>query len=210
MANRRLKLLGHPVLEEYDRSLYFDACYGLRRNPLPFMDLALSQAPIAIPQHPIRSCVYQELEACASMGKIQPTEAADWHKHLLAHGVPRDLGLTQNGIIALDRRDAAGTDLLASVYAALQRGPERDQLHLQALAWAQESQINVVPRAWLVASGLFLRFPHVHETEGRERAFLRLLADTYHTPLGAFLEATQSAYRLASNALRIGKGNGDR
>jgi Protein of unknown function (DUF616) len=66
---RFLKIVGHPALAGYDRSLWVDNAVELRKPPELFVGDWLADAHVAAPQHTLYATVAAEAEAAIDLGK---------------------------------------------------------------------------------------------------------------------------------------------
>jgi len=164
LANRALKLFGHEALSGYEAVLYVDGNIAVTGDPVEFVDAVLADHGLALSEHPRRSCVYDELAQCRKQNFITAEEFEDHLQHLRALGVPRNLGLTENSIVARRVGDRAVQDALAEVGKAVQRGPRRDQLHMQPILWSRRVGYRRVQRQELRT--MFRQFPHRLRRDG--------------------------------------------
>ncbi|MCF6376990.1 DUF616 domain-containing protein [Nocardioides KLBMP 9356] len=125
---RALKILGHPVLEEYDETLWVDNTVALTRPPDGLFDEWLGEADVAAPLHSFRSSVLGEAEAVLDAGLDDFARVYEQLAHYLAFDA--DV-LEENphwtGMLARRRTtvtDAAMTDWWEQVL----RYSRRDQL----------------------------------------------------------------------------------
>ena len=68
-SERYLKIVGHPALAGYDRSLWVDPAVELREPPESFVDAWLEEADVAAPLHTFYRSVLAELQASIDRGK---------------------------------------------------------------------------------------------------------------------------------------------
>jgi len=67
-SSRALKILGHPVLHEYDETLWLDNTVALKAPPDQLFDDWLARADVAAPLHSFRRSVLAEAEAVIDGG----------------------------------------------------------------------------------------------------------------------------------------------
>lgn len=164
LANRALKLFGHEALSGYEAVIYVDGNIAVIGDPTEFVDTFLGDCGLALPAHPQRSCVYDELAQCRKQYVIMAREFETHLRHLHALGVPRHLGLTENNIVARRVGDSEVHDALTEVGNAVQQGPRRDQLHMQAILWSRHVRYRRVQRQEL--RPIFRKFPHRLRRDG--------------------------------------------
>ena len=68
-SERYLKIVGHPALAGYDRSLWVDNAVELLALPESFVDGWLEDADVAAPVHTLYRTVLEEAEASIDLGK---------------------------------------------------------------------------------------------------------------------------------------------
>lgn len=68
-SERHLKILGHPALSSYDRSLWVDPALELAVRPETFVGTWLAEAHVAAPVHTFYPSVLAEAQASIELGK---------------------------------------------------------------------------------------------------------------------------------------------
>ena len=130
---RHLKIVGHPVLETYDETLWLDNTVELLVPPEEIFDDWLADADLALPLHSFRASVVDEAEAVLELRarRLRPRLRAD--ERLLPHLTRRP-----GGEPPLDR-DAGPPRRVPVVREAMQdwwehllRFSHRDQLSFMA------------------------------------------------------------------------------
>lgn len=125
---RALKILGHPVLEDYDETLWIDNTVALTRPPDALFDEWLADAEVAAPLHSFRSSVLAEAEAVLDAGLDDCARVYEQLSHYLASdGDVLEENPHWTGMLArrrTDRSDAAMTAWWEQVL----RYSRRDQL----------------------------------------------------------------------------------
>ena len=66
-SQRAVKILGHPDLDEFDRSLYIDNSVVLRRPPSEILDAWLADGDLAMPLHSYGGRLIDEFEAVVAL-----------------------------------------------------------------------------------------------------------------------------------------------
>ena len=83
---RALKIIGHPLLEDFDETLWVDNTVALRRPPDELFDQWLGDADVAAPLHSYRSSVLAEAEAVIDAGLDDFSRVYEQLTHYLATG----------------------------------------------------------------------------------------------------------------------------
>lgn len=162
--NRRYKFFPHKFLSNYEASLYVDANIGLSGNISDiFNKYEGRRDKIFCPKHPIRDCVYDEIESCIADGKISPAEGHALQVEMLNNDFPKRAGLFENNII-LRWHDFDDLDCLMNAWwDSYKNGPKRDQLSLVYLAWKQGVTIGELLESSRNKSPYFRYYLHKRE-----------------------------------------------
>jgi hypothetical protein len=83
---RALKIIGHPVLDKYDETLWVDNTVALTRPPDDLFDDWLSDADVAAPLHSYRTSVLAEAEAVIDAGLDDYARVYEQIAHQLMEG----------------------------------------------------------------------------------------------------------------------------
>jgi hypothetical protein len=80
-SSRRLKILGHPTLAEFDEVLWVDNRVRLRTDPHEVLDAWLDGTDLAMPRHSFRDDLLDEFRAVLDLGYDDPTRVYEqlWH-----------------------------------------------------------------------------------------------------------------------------------
>lgn len=135
LMNRKLKMLPHLYLTEYDSSIYIDTNIKLTRDVPSIFDKYLTNYGICIPSHFERACTYDEVDECIALGKISDIEGKNWKMFLEQERFPKKYGLGENNIIVRKHNDPCIIDLMEKWWEIFQNGLKRDQLSLMYLLW---------------------------------------------------------------------------
>lgn len=144
-ANREIKFLPHKFIpEEYSYSIYIDSNIKIINDPYDLAIASLENGKICIPEHFERNCIYEELDECLSLGKINNDEFEILNETLKKDGYPRAYGLGENNIIIREHHDPEVIFLMQKWWDFFLNGPKRDQLSLLYLAWKFNIQIEII------------------------------------------------------------------
>ena len=133
-ANRYYKLLYYLHLAKYTQSLYIDANIQLLQDPKQLAKRYLSQYDIAIPQHFLRDCSYQETAVVIRSGRIALWPSIRQTRQYIKDGYPEHFGLTENNVIFRNHNDSVKI-LMQQWWSQLQQTVLRDQLSLGYVCW---------------------------------------------------------------------------
>jgi hypothetical protein len=137
------------VLPKHDWSIYIDANIRILKNPAEIIDQLVSDGlEMAIFQHPLRSNVWQEADACKRLGKIPLEDHATLDKQLLRYGsegLPPESGLTENNVIIRSGQSSHLTSVMTLWWEEFSRGVKRDQISLPYVLWKTRTSIYRIP-----------------------------------------------------------------
>jgi len=129
-SQRLIKILGHPVLRQYEEWLYIDNTVRLLKIPSLILDDYLADSDLAIPSHSFRKSIRAEFEIVKVLRLDSPTRL----KEQLAHYEAQHLSSLEvqplwDGIIA--RRPNQDVEKWAEIWAShVLRYSRRDQLSI--------------------------------------------------------------------------------
>lgn len=154
MDNRRVKLLPHLFLKDYDISIYIDGNFIVRRNPIPLVERVLADFPMAAFDHnqtkdDKRNCVYEEAEALYKMEKEgNPRESSVRIKQQIdkyrSEGYPANNGLIKGGILIRKHHEPTVIKVMEGWWEELQKESHRDQLSFNYVAWKHQFSHQVI------------------------------------------------------------------
>ncbi len=132
---RMIKILPERYLSEYDVTIWIDANMTLRESLNDFYDAYKTNKPISFKKHPIRNCIYDELNACMRLNKDSSTIITDIKNRYKEEGMPENYGLYETGIIIRDNRDIRTSELMNMWAKEVRDNSHRDQLSLTYCIW---------------------------------------------------------------------------
>lgn len=135
--NRYIKLHPFEFFENYDYALYIDGNIKIISHPLFFsLDEVNEKIGIAMHNHHARSCVYKEAAVCKLLkrGNIKKIQLqVDRYKK---EGFPKDWGLFEANVIAVDLKDHNANMLMNEWWRELNKsGSGRDQIAFPYVLW---------------------------------------------------------------------------
>lgn len=142
---RALKILGHPLLDDYDETLWVDNTVALRVAPDDLFDEWLADADVAAPLHSYRTSVLAEAEAVLDAGLDDFSRVYEQLTHYLSEGGAL---LQENphwtGMLARRRTDATAAAMTAWWEDVL-RYSRRDQLSFVPAMRRQSVRLASLP-----------------------------------------------------------------
>ncbi len=141
-SQRYFKILGHPILADYDELLYIDNSVELRVDPVLFLREWLEGQDAAFVKHSVQARVIDEFDAVLEIGLDEPSRV---HEQLLQYSLLRPETLDEqpswNAIFAY-RPTAIVRREMMSWYGHVLRYSRRDQLSWNATIGASDLRIN--------------------------------------------------------------------
>ena len=134
---RYIKINPHLFLQEYDLSIWIDG------NVFQYDDIDTflsniqidDNIPILFKTHPIRNCIYQELDVCAKRGKETKENTDILQQFYKNEKFPEHYGLFETNIIVRKHNNPKCIKLMEKWTIELLKGSHRDQLSLTYCIW---------------------------------------------------------------------------
>jgi hypothetical protein len=153
------KILPHIIFPDAEYTLWIDGSIEFLM-PFPVVDLLdyLAGSDMAIFEHPIRTCIYQEACECLRRRLDDPQIIFRQMFRYTREGYPSNQGLAEASVI-LRRNTKAMKQFNEQWWDEIDRGSKRDQLSFNYIAWRSRCKITFFPDD-LVRGSLFRRLPH--------------------------------------------------
>lgn len=140
---RYVKLNPHKFFSEYTMSVWVDGNIAIKGDLNEFIDLILTgDTSVYVPQHPTRSCIYEESKAVLGMRKDVKEIVNPQMERYKAEGFPKDYGLLQSNILLRIHNDNNCVRLMEAWFNELKDNSHRDQLSFNYVLWKNDD-INV-------------------------------------------------------------------
>jgi len=134
---RKLKILPHIYLKEYDLSVYIDANIDVVGSITDFVDKECSKEKgyLFIGKHPDRDCIYDEAKAVLKYKKDKEEIVNSQIDGYRKEGFPEHYGLTQTCIVIRYHNNKNCVRLMNAWWKELEAKSHRDQLSLHYCIW---------------------------------------------------------------------------
>ncbi len=131
------KIKPHLILNDYEECLYVDANVDIiSRDLFDLVDrCADSTKKIALPLHPKRDCVYDELTACIAQSKDDQGIMKEQIEMILETGYPERCGLFATNIIYRRHKDELIVKTMNEWWEIVKGYSKRDQLSFPFVLW---------------------------------------------------------------------------
>lgn len=147
LSNRRIKILAHEYLEEYDFSVYIDGNIQILERIKPLVEDYLSTADFALYKHPKRTSVFEEAEVCIEKNKAKEGPVREQLEHYRDAGFPDDRNLSANRILFRRHQKPDIKELMWSWWREVSERVSRDQLSLMFVLWEHDVDYNLIPHS---------------------------------------------------------------
>lgn len=147
LSNRRIKILAHEYLEEYDISVYIDGNIQILERVEPLVEDYLSATDFALYKHPKRTSVFEEAEACIEKNKAKESPVREQLEHYRDAEFPDDQGLSTNRILLRRHQKPEIKELMWSWWREVSERVSRDQLSLMFVLWKHDLEYNLIPHS---------------------------------------------------------------
>jgi hypothetical protein len=144
-SERYLKIVGHPALAAYDRSLWVDNAVELRALPESFVDDWLDEADVAAPVHTLYRTVLEEAEASVDLARDDHLRVFEQLAHYVgASSTAVDTNPHWTALLAR-RRTPRVEAVMTTWWEHVLRFSRRDQLSFGVVMAASSLRLQSVP-----------------------------------------------------------------
>lgn len=146
---RKIKILAHEYLSEYDLSVYIDGNVRIIGDLDQFIEKNCpeSKGYVFIGEHPERDCIYDEAKACIKLRKGDPKTIVNQVVAYYKEGFPKHYGLTQSCIVIRYHNNEDCKRLMESWWQEVKDKSHRDQLSLSYCEWKDgKAKITVLDK----------------------------------------------------------------
>jgi hypothetical protein len=143
---RRLKILAHEYVADYDVSIYHDARICLKA-PLAVLlaeFLPEQHCGFGCVKHPDRDCIYEEAEIIASTQMDAPEKVHRQMARYRDEGYPAHNGLIAGGFLVRRHNDPRVVTAMKAWWQEVEDGSYRDQLSFNYIAWKLNFVFNAL------------------------------------------------------------------
>lgn len=169
LKNRKVKLLPHQYLDEYDYSIYIDGNVQIMGDITELLDRYLVDHDFACPRHHEHICVYKEAESLIEQGKADASEIQRQVDRYREEGFPANYGLSEHNLLLRHHSDPDVKELMEAWWDEFRAGVSRDQLSLPYLAWKHDYEYELIDENPRLPSKYFRL--HSHDPPGFRNRF---------------------------------------
>lgn len=157
---RKVKILAHQFLPDYDYSIWMDANFHILDNPIKLIDQYLCKCHLATYKHSGgRTCIYSEADACIRLGKDDPEVIKKQMETYRSDGYPEYNGLVETGVLLRRHNNPEIISLMELWWDQIQQHSRRDQLSFNYVMWKKNYEYEVI-EDYIRDNFCFLWAPH--------------------------------------------------
>ena len=142
---RRVKVLSHLFLPDYQASVWIDGNVILKRLSAEYVLRILSAGEIAVCRHQFRNCIYDEAVQILKTGKDAPAPVMKQIRYYESITYPKQFGLHATMFMVRDHRSAMVKKHNARWWEVLSDHSKRDQLSFDFVRWELGTPVLSLP-----------------------------------------------------------------
>jgi hypothetical protein len=141
---KKVKVLPHIYLSEYDLSLWVDANFLITHDLNELFNTYLSKGLIACFRHPYRNCIYEEAKACIDIKRDKKSIIEKQMSKYQSLKYPEKNGLISSGAILRQHNDPKIIKLSEDWWKEIVQFSIRDQLSFNYAAWKNNIDYTIL------------------------------------------------------------------
>jgi len=142
---RYYKVMAHKVLREADISIWVDANVRLLVSPAEVVSRWASRRDLVVFKHPVRGCLFDEVEACVRLGKGNKARILAQAKTYKKAKMPRRWGLASTRCL-VRKHTSRIAKLNEAWWKEICKYSLRDQISLPFVCWRDGVQWEMIPK----------------------------------------------------------------
>lgn len=142
---RRIKVLSHLFLVDYDIAVWIDGNFSLGKVSVELVQDIASRAPVALCKHQFRNCIYDEAIEILKRGIDASTPVLKQIQYYQARHFPAQFGLHATGFLLRNHQDSQTIKMNMRWWELLSTNSKRDQLSFDYVRWETNTPIMALP-----------------------------------------------------------------
>lgn len=134
---RYVKTHPHIFFKDYEYSIWVDSNFKVVGDLSKYIKYIGKAVPFASNWHPVRNCIYREVEACILRKKDDTNLLRQQVEYYRTQGFPQEFGLIETNMIIRKHADKKCIALMEAWWNEMVRWSKRDQLSLPYVIWKQ-------------------------------------------------------------------------
>ncbi|MBE5879949.1 MAG: DUF616 domain-containing protein [Lachnospiraceae bacterium] len=139
---RKIKILGHEILESYDYSIWVDGKLQIQDDLGEYISDNEAGNAILCFNHPTHDCVYQEVELCESLQKDSSEIMQEQINRYRDEGYPQGNGMIDSACLVRDLHDKQLQETMRIWWNEVLHGSRRDQLSFNYSCWKNNQRYD--------------------------------------------------------------------
>ncbi len=141
--NRYLKMHPQELFDEYRYSIYVDGNIQIVTDLTEYIN-KLGTVGIGTHLHPVRDCVYEEMQEVVRQGKEREENIRRHAKYMKETGMPRHYGLLECNVIAREHHNPTCIKFMEEWWQEFEEYSKRDQISLPHVLYKNGIQVQEV------------------------------------------------------------------
>lgn len=142
---RRIKVLSHLFLTDYDVSVWIDGNFTVEKLTYELITDIVSRAPVALCKHQFRNCVFDEAIEILKRGIDAASPVLKQLQYIQARQFPAQFGLHATSFLVRDHTSPETTKMNMRWWEILSTHSKRDQLSFDFVRWEQKTYVMTLP-----------------------------------------------------------------
>jgi|GEM_PF-1616896 len=166
LANRYVKMFPDRFFPDYTYTIYLDGKYQARTDLTEFIQDMPSQG-LRMFFHPLRNCVYDEIETCIRLGKDSAETLRAHATYLQSTGMPVKYGMLEGGLIVRQTGNPLCQAIMLEWWQEFLQHSKRDQVSLPYVLWRHQISIEslAIPKLCIWTYPAIKKWPHVKNSK---------------------------------------------
>lgn len=135
---RRVKILGHQYLKDYEYSIWVDGKMAVMGDLQEFVWMSRGSQPMLCFNHPAYDCIYVEKERCEEIGKDDSGIMSAQVERYREEGYPTHNGLIESAVLVRELKDDRVVHLMEAWWQEVLHESKRDQLSFNYVCWKND------------------------------------------------------------------------
>ena len=160
LTNRYYKILSHPVLKDYQYTLYLDGSLQIITDTLQPLVTLLEDNDVAMFKHRRKNCIYQEARAIIGHRRADCKTVFAHVKRYSQEGFPRNAGLVEAGAIVRNNQSSRLKAFEKAWWHEFYHNTHRDQLSFNYVLWKHPIRFVFIQPGNVARSLFFEKHEH--------------------------------------------------
>lgn len=146
ILSRKIKILGHELINDYDIQVWMDASVVFKKNIIDFINKYYNEdiAPFSAFKHEKRNCIYEEARECIKLGKDSLESVEKQIKFLEENKYPKNNGLCEMTVFIRNPKDKLVKETMKLWFNIVSNYSKRDQLSFNYCVYKTGMKINII------------------------------------------------------------------